>query len=147
MNSFITRKAPMFLIAILVIGFSAMAHGSFAATTPNVQSASVYSISANAATLEGKLIDAGGDSNTFVWFEWGKDSSYANATAPMQRSYLGSFSQTISVFNYNTIYHFRAVAQNRYGISYGQDIVFLSGRSNNLGPVVTAGPNVTAAVG
>ena len=79
------------------------------------------------ATLNGQIVDDGGGAACMVRFEWGTDKSYGVAT-----DWKGSFASgdTFSATIYNlgegVLYHFRAVARNPIGISYGQDMSFVT---------------------
>lgn len=76
------------------------------------------------ATLNGQLVDDGG-SVCDAWFEWGTDVSYGMIT-PRQGGFTSGalFSATITGLAEGVLYHFRAVASNRQGISYGNDMAF-----------------------
>ena len=66
-------------------------------------------------------------STTTAYFQWGTDVSYGNTTAIQP---LGSGSTNVSVtenltgLSLATTYHYRVVATNEYGTSYGDDITF-----------------------
>jgi hypothetical protein len=82
-------------------------------------------VTESAAQLGGQINPSG--SETWVWFECGTNLSYGTATAPQN---LGAGTNTVSSTHTiralapATTYHFRAVAQNCAGISYGADSVF-----------------------
>jgi len=77
------------------------------------------------AILNGQLVDDGGAPPCDVWFEWGTDTSYGMVT-PRQGGFTSGalFSATITGLAEGMVYHFRAVASNRQGISYGNDMAF-----------------------
>jgi len=65
--------------------------------------------------------------STTGWFEWGETSSYGNTTnAESLGSGIGlvQMLHSISGLSASTTYHFRAVAQNSAGTSYGDDMTF-----------------------
>jgi uncharacterized repeat protein (TIGR01451 family) len=126
------------LLFFFSVGSVAMAVGS-----PQVQTNSATNVQNNAATLNGNLYDLAGSGSATVWFQWGQDTNYGNTTNSMTQTYTGTFSQQIFNLSSNQTYHYRAVAQNGYGITYGQDMTFYTGQgSGNQQIVVNAGPNV-----
>lgn len=76
------------------------------------------------ATLNGTLDDLGDDSAVDCSFEWGYDTGYGNTTTPEELTEAGTFDAAISGFLRNVTVHFRAVAENAYGTSYGDDETF-----------------------
>ena len=76
------------------------------------------------ATLVGEVTDDGGDPNLTVWFQYGTTLSYGHETPHFSKSGTGKFCYTVSNLNACTTYHFRAVAQNSAGISYGDNETF-----------------------
>ena len=67
------------------------------------------------------MTDLGGAASADVWFEWGLTTAYGNTTTANTKLASGVFSDAIDGLAPSTIYHFRAVAQNTVGISYGID--------------------------
>ena len=93
----------------------------------------------NSATLNGTLsCNNNNNYNNYscnsngaeVWFQWGTDTNYGSSSFQQSLS-SGTFIQQIANLNYNTTYHFRAVAQINGQITYGQDMTFNSNGSNN----------------
>jgi parallel beta-helix repeat protein len=82
-------------------------------------------INGNAATLNATVNPNGLE--TTVYFEWGTDTSYGNTT-PSQSIGSGTNDISVSAFinrlSTNTTYHYRVVATNAYGTTYGNDISF-----------------------
>jgi hypothetical protein len=76
------------------------------------------------ATLNGQLVDDGG-LMCAVRFDWGTTNDYGFET-PWQGGFtMGmTFSYTIYNLAEGVLYHFRAVARNSLGISYGNDMAF-----------------------
>ena len=95
-----------------------------------VQTNPATNISNYQATLNG-YVSGGGSYNTYVWFQWGPNTNYGNITQEQTLNYSGSFSQNTANLNYNTTYHFRAVAQGSFGTVYGQDMTFYTSSSQN----------------
>lgn len=78
------------------------------------------------ATLNGQLVDDGG-LVCDVRFDWGTTTDYGNET-PWQGGFTSgmTFSATIYGLGEGVLYHFRAVARNSRGISYGNDMSFVT---------------------
>ncbi len=85
---------------------------------------------ANSVTLNGRAIPNGLTTN--VWFEYGPTAAYGNVTAPQviaSGSTSVSFSAALSGFAPGG-YHFRSVAQNSMGTTYGIKQVLPSSNAN-----------------
>jgi uncharacterized repeat protein (TIGR01451 family) len=69
------------------------------------------------------------NSGTTRWFEWGSSSANLNnSTAHVyQGTTAASVSESVSNLTANTIYYYRAVAQNSYGTVYGSTYNFTAG--------------------
>jgi phosphodiesterase/alkaline phosphatase D-like protein len=101
-------------------------------------------IGVDSATLNGTVNPQ--DSSTTVTFEYGTDTSYGNTVTADQSPLSGSFalgvSKTITGLTGNTTYHYRVVATNAGGTTYGADVTF----TINASPP-TAVTNPATAVG
>src|SRR4029077_11331304 len=98
------------------------------------------------ATLNGSVDPHG--LTTSVHFQYGTTTSYGLTTAPQSRSgnaYL-NISANISSLSANTVYHFRMVATNSAGTTYGTDRTFRTLTATGP-PVVATNPatNVTSS--
>ena len=109
-------------------------------TGPDVTTKSATSINDNDAVLNG-LVDGNGLS-TRAWFEYG--TSRNNLDEETSRLSYGSsstnYNERISGLDEDTIYYFRAVAENSEGIVYGSTLSFRTDNgndNNNDGPDVT----------
>jgi outer membrane protein assembly factor BamB len=101
-------------------------------------------IASFSATLNGSLDPHG--LNTTVYFQYGTTTSYG-LTTPMQSktgNTYQSVAANISGIAASTIYHFRIVATNSAGTSYGSDKTFTT-LSATGPPVVTANPATNIA--
>jgi hypothetical protein len=78
------------------------------------------------ATLYGEVTDDGGDPNLYVWFQYGKTTSYNKSTSMQTKNGKGEFSATITGLEMCTTYHYRAVArhQSYEDTTYGGDQSF-----------------------
>ncbi len=78
------------------------------------------------ATLNG-TVNANNQLTT-VWFEWGLTNGYGSTAPGVPASVSGDVTTPVlanlSGLSYNTSYHFRCVAQNPAGTTYGQDMMF-----------------------
>jgi hypothetical protein len=89
---------------------------------PTVTTAAPSAISQTGCTFNATVNPNG--SPTTGWFEWGTDTNYGTTTAQQT---LGNgtaeiaFSQSITGLNLDTIYHYRAVAENEAGTVFGED--------------------------
>jgi hypothetical protein len=98
-------------------------------------------VTATGATLNGSF--SPNNEQTNYYFEWGQDESYGNVTAAAPGKDGGSGSGTISVsepvgeLEDYTDYHYRIVATNPLGTSYGPDRVFRT--KPPPAPIVTRG--------
>jgi len=110
----------------------------FAQVAPQVQTTYPTYIQNNSATLNGTLTCNNNNYYNYscdstgatVWFQWGTDANYGS-TSFQQSLSSGTFMQQIANLNYNTTYHFRAVANINGQIFYGQDMSFNTNGSNN----------------
>jgi len=90
---------------------------------PIVTTSPATGIGQVSATLNGFLDDDGGVV-TDCWFEWGLDTTYGTETTPEYKSSGESFAFELHDLVPGTTYHFRAVARNCFGVSYGADEEF-----------------------
>jgi len=106
--------------------------GSFKFPTcglPKVSTESATGITAHEAVLHGSVNPNG--SETRYHFEYGKTTSYGSSV-PVPSESVGSGteavakSKTITGLSPETTYHYRVVAENSEGTSYGQDQEFIS---------------------
>lgn len=98
---------------------------SSTSAVPTVTTLAATNITSSAATLNGSVNPNG--SSTNYYFQWGTTTSYGNTTST------ASAGSGLSVINVNaniaglvsgTTYHFRLVAQNSAGTTYGNDMTF-----------------------
>lgn len=104
-------------------------------TLPIVFTLPASAISAGGATLNGVIIqDQGGACDT--QFEYGGTPDYGAKTAWVSGYVTGDpFSYDIIGLSPGQSFHFRAIARNRYGVGYGQDVTFTT--RSHIGPMST----------
>jgi len=91
---------------------------------PTINTQSPTSISSEAATLNGLVLNDGME-NCSVWFEWGENEDYGSITTKQHNKSTGySLSEEISPLQPKKTYHFRMVSENSYGTTYGSDKSF-----------------------
>jgi hypothetical protein len=96
-----------------------------AVNAPKALTSLATSIGGSSVKLNGLvIIDA--TASTKTYFEYGKTIALGSATAAEVVGSAGqvSFSQTVSGLSPNTIYFYRAVAENSFGVSRGEIVVF-----------------------
>ena len=133
-----THKIVLALAIVLISCFS-MGTAVLAQNVPQIQTLFASSIQNGSATLNANLLDLGIYSSATTYFQWGTSTSYGNQTMKITQLQTGFISsQTISGLASTTTYHYRAVAENAYGTSYGQDMTFTSVNGiNSVNPTVT----------
>lgn len=102
-------------------------------------------IGADSATLNGQVTTFG--ESTTVIFQWGTDTSYGNSVTADQSPVNGTLepvTASLSGLTNNTTYHYRVVASNTNGTSYGLDLIFTIG---TVGTAPTATTNAATGVG
>ena len=123
------------VVASNAVGTSSGGDQTFTTTgQPVVHTGSATAVSSNGATLTGSL-DPNGHATTW-YFQYGPTTTYGVLTPTRSASSGGarSVSETIASLTPGKTYHFRLVATNSVGPSYGADTTF-----------TTAGPAVTLA--
>ena len=112
---------------------------------PPVITLAATAIGTTTATLNG-TVHAQGVSTT-VSFEWGTDTSYGNTIpgnlTPISFDFPFAENAVLTGLANNTTYHFRIVATNVNGTSYGDDMTFSTG----AGAAPTAFTNATTGIG
>jgi hypothetical protein len=116
------------LVLLIVVGSGIVAGIAAApalALSPSVETLPAAPVGETGATIKGKVNPNGLETKFF--FEYGTSTSYGSKTAETSAgSGSGTLEkgQPISGLNKNTIYHYRIVATNSSGTSYGTDLSF-----------------------
>jgi hypothetical protein len=118
MNKQSINKIAIFTLLFLVGGLIAV-HSALAQSCPENTV-----VGETTATLVGEITDDGGDPNLTVWFQYGKTNFYGLETSRQSKYGTGRFCIEVENLSPCTLYHFRAVAQNSAGTSYGEDKTF-----------------------
>ena len=121
------------------IGGAPLGQGGYSSTNTYTQSVSPYS-----ATLTGGVYPNGLDTTTY--WQYGTSTSYGQQTTPVaigsgQAPVLGT--ATLQSLAASTAYHYRLVAQNSAGTSYGYDYTFTTAAASSFAPVNTSPPVIT----
>ena len=106
-------------------------NGNYEDEKPSVTTNSATNIDNDRATLNARLEDIGSDSDASVWFEYGRTTSYGNQTSQVTKYSTGDFSKEITGLEEDTTYHFRAIARNDAGTTYGNDRTFTTDYDGN----------------
>ena len=112
-------------------------HGYTVGVAPKTTSTVETGVTKTSAKLHGISINTSGVP-TNTWFEYDKTLSFGKntqSTNSISSSTQINFSYTISGLSPNTAYFWRAVSQNKYGISYGGTVIFKTnsnGSNNNI---------------
>jgi len=125
----IKKKHIIFLIPLILIllGVFALANFALAQSCPNITT-----VTGTTVNFVGEVTDMGGDSTVTGWFEYGQSAGYGQTTSQKISSQLGIYCITVSNLSPCTTYHYRAVAQNSAGTSYGENKTF----TTSCGPTV-----------
>lgn len=93
---------------------------------PSVTTLSVTSVGSNIALLQGS-VNPNGSAATAAWFEWGTTTNYGAITA-LTNVGSGAAPMTVALLASDlvadTLYHFRIVASNLFGLVNGSDGTF-----------------------
>lgn len=102
---------------------------AYSLVTPTVATGPATDIDLAETTINGLLEDDGGVLCDCA-FEWGLTMAYGHITSLQSKTAGQRFFEVLTGLEPDTIYHFRTMASNVHGLSYGQDRVFRT--SNNL---------------
>jgi hypothetical protein len=107
---------------------------------PGVSTGPATGIGLMEATINGFLEDDGGFLCDCA-FEWGLTEDYGNITPVKGKTAGQDFSEVLTALEPDTIYHFRAIASNVFGISRGGDRAFRT--SNGMPPAYFQNPLIS----
>jgi len=104
--------------------------------TPIVISDEPQNVLSNSAVLGGAVLGEGGKEVVEYGIVWSThDTPTINDNKIIKGSRLGSFSETYSVFNPSTTYHYRAYGINSIGVGYGKTYKFSTGVDAPCDPI------------
>ncbi len=95
---------------------------------PTVVVSAVENVNTSTATLTATIDPNGTD--TTVWFEYGTDTNYGSGTEVQDAPAAGGaadFAFALADLVFGQTYHYRAVARNSFGTTYGPDGSFTTG--------------------
>jgi hypothetical protein len=116
---------------VVAKGPGGIGHGADEVYTPHavlgLQSEEASSVGESGATLNGSYVGNGADTHYF--FEWGPTTSYGSSTSDTDAGSPGgpgrtALSATLSGLTPFTTYHYRVVADNGGGPTFGEDRMF-----------------------
>jgi len=100
--------------------------------TPTIETRTATDVTGVSAVLNG-AVNPQGSTDTMRWFEWGTTQSLGKQTPKAnQGTTAGNFSYSISDLTPDTIYYYKAVAQNANGVVSGSVYSFRTGGLNYL---------------
>lgn len=105
--------------------FATTMAGPPAITPPIVTTESANTIDQTISTINGVLTDDGGEACD-CWFEYGRVGGTVHTTAIQSKTTGELFSQALSDLTPDTRYHFRAIARNSQGTTYGANMYFVT---------------------
>jgi hypothetical protein len=104
---------------------------------PEVNTANATAVTATSATLNG-TVNANGTACVY-YFEYGPTNAYGTSTVSYSTSANSSVAITVTGLTENTTYHFRLVASNGNGTSFGVDRTFVASASSGGSPQQSGG--------
>ncbi|MBN2239954.1 MAG: hypothetical protein JW712_09265 [Dehalococcoidales bacterium] len=90
---------------------------------PEVITCQATNIGFTSATING-LLEDDGEVICDCTFEWGLTDTYGNVTLSWNKTAGEFFTEILTGLLPDTVYHFRTVSWNGFGISYGLDRIF-----------------------
>jgi uncharacterized protein (TIGR02145 family) len=118
---------------------------SFTAQKPSAITKEAIEISDSSATLDATVNP--NSSPTSVYFEYGTSTDYGNMVEAKQGQVSGithlSVSASISELSDSTIYHYRVMAENELGITYGDDMTFMTLSADEPSAITKAATDIT----
>lgn len=112
----IDKKYITFLFLLIIIG------GTLVFTNPVLSEScpSITTVAGTTVTFVGELTDGGGDSVTYVWFEYGETVNFGQKTFEKTLTTEQKYCINVSNLKPSTTYYYRAGARNLAGTSYGE---------------------------
>jgi 6,7-dimethyl-8-ribityllumazine synthase len=118
-------KRKLLVFAGTAAATAALAGVAAAASAPTAVTGSATQVKQNTALLNG-TVNPNGASTTY-YFQVGLTNSYGAATAPQSAGSgvkAKGVSQTVGALVQGTTYHYRLVATNQFGMTFGRDRTF-----------------------
>jgi len=128
------------LLVALIAAFSLTVAAAIAASSPAVSTESAGSIGSSSAVLRGAVKPNG--AKTAYQFEWGLTTAYGTVSRTRSAGSSATHSVGVSLALHDllpgTVYHYRLIAENRFGGSIGSDRKFKT--KGNPPPYAATGP-------
>jgi hypothetical protein len=118
-------KRKLLVIAGTALASATVAGVAFAGSSPTTATGSATQIKPNSALLHG-TVNPNGASTTY-YFQWGLGTSYGANSSPLAAGAgvkAKSVQQALSGLVQGTTYHYRLVATNQFGTTFGADHAF-----------------------
>ena len=129
--------------AVTALGGTSIADAgvsAMSALTPSVKTGTASAITGSSAALGGTVNPRG--SVTTAYFQWGRTVGYGSSTPPetVDAGNRASVAANLSGLSAGTTYHYRLVARNESGTSYGADQAFTTLSGPSPTPTATTPP-------
>jgi hypothetical protein len=121
-------KRKLLVVAGTLAASAMLVSAAAAGSAPSVRTGGVSSVSHTSAVLRA-TVNPNGASTTY-YFQWGLTASYGSNTSPRSAGHgvkAVSVARTATPLAPGTIYHYRVVATNQFGSSFGVDRTFKTG--------------------
>ena len=109
-----------------------------------VSTSAATGVAASEATLNGNITNTGGENADIRGFQYGLTAGYGTNSTESGSYGTGTFGLPVSSLTPDTLYHFRAMAHNSAGWSYGDDLTFTT--DPLLAPTVTTSTATAVSV-
>jgi uncharacterized protein (TIGR02145 family) len=118
---------------------------SFTAQEPSAITKAATDITDSSATLHATVNP--NSSPTSIYFEYGSSTDYGNVVEVKESQLSGltdvSISATISELSHSAIYHYRVMAENKVGITYGDDMTLMTLSADKPSAITKAATDIT----
>jgi hypothetical protein len=117
-----------------------------AQAAPSVTTSVASPVADSSATLNGSFNPNG--ANTTVYFQYGKTTAYGSTT-PEEGPFTAAqtIANAITDLSASTVYHYRLVATNSAGTTFGSDMTLTTGPASSLPVTAVAQPIISPAAG
>jgi hypothetical protein len=138
-------KRKLFVVAGTVAASATLVSAAAAGSAPSVKTGNVSSIGQNSAVLRGD-VNPNGASTTY-YFQYGLTTSYGYNSGPRSAGHgvrTVAAARTVTKLASGTVYHYRIVATNEFGTSYGAGRAFKTAGHPPPGVITGAAGRINA---